>query len=252
MRWDDGVSVVVTLYNYRKMISDCIRSFRSQRCNFPIEMIIADDGSTDGGREEAILESKKTGHRVHVIASRTNTGYASAKNRGIKSTSFGVLKMIDADDLLAPDCLQHGMNSLRVLDAEFVHGPCDKQELINGIWKDKGRHPSWSRWLQEKDGLNPWLGVHAQGTMYRKDLHRAFGLYDEKMRSKADREMWCRLCCLGIKLTPIEYTMAIYRQHKHQMSRSKLKKQSLEEIQAYFDRVSAVRRKGDLSGLEML
>ena len=45
------VSVLITTFNHRKYIGRCIDSILEQRCNFPIEILILDDASTDGTQE---------------------------------------------------------------------------------------------------------------------------------------------------------------------------------------------------------
>lgn len=247
----NGVSVVVTLFNYSKLIKECIRSFGSQDVDFPCEMIIVDDGSTDGGHVVAANEARRCQHDVFIERLDVNRGYSSAKNHGIRMARFSYVKMIDADDMLYDDCLRNGFEALKS-GCEFVHGPCLVHHWKKNKWVSGGLHRMESEWHKHKDGSSPYLGIHAQGTMYLRSLHSKFGMYDETMRSKADREMWARFYHNGVGMCRTDHIMAIYRQHPMQMSRSLEKKSNLKSVNDYFDDVVLRRKNGDMNGLDML
>jgi glycosyltransferase involved in cell wall biosynthesis len=247
----DGVSVVVTLFNYSKFIKECIRSFGSQDVDFPCEMIIVDDGSTDGGHVVAANEAGRCRHDIVIEKFDSNRGYSFAKNHGIRMARFGYIKILDADDMLYDGCLRNGFEALSS-DCEFVHGPCLVHNWKNNKLVSSGLHRMEDEWVKHKDGASPYLGIHAQGTMYHRSLHSKFGLYDETMSSKADREMWARFYHNGVSMCRKDHIMAIYRQHPKQMSRSVKKKYNLKSINDYFNDVVLRRKNGDMRGLEML
>lgn len=247
-----GVTVVVTLYNYMQFISDCMSSFRRQVVSFPTEMVIVDDGSRDRGAAVVSRMSKLPGHAIRLISLGQNSGYANAKNIGIRESSYDLIKMLDADDMLCEGSLQHCRDFMMSHDCDFLHGPCIKMSMRDGRWKEEGVHQQWERWQREKDGLQPWVGVHAQGTMYRKYLHAEHGLYDTAMPSKADREMWARLHARGVVLNAVDFPVAVYRQHSRQMSRSKKKRAGDDALHSYMLKVVGRRAAGDMSGVEFL
>lgn len=249
---DMGVSVVVTLYNYMQFVGDCMSSFRRQVVSFPIEMLVVDDGSTDKGAALVSRTSRLPGHPIRLISLGKNTGYANAKNVGIRSSSFEFIKMLDADDMLCDGSLQKCFDFINANDIDFMHGPCIKLCRRDGRWVEEGIHQQWDRWKKERNGLQPWTGVHAQGTMYRRSLHSLHGMYDITLPSKADREMWARLHARGVALNAADFTVAVYRQHDLQMSRSKRKRSTDQKLHSYL--LDAVRRRatGDMSGVELL
>lgn len=251
-RNDPGISVVVTLFNYSNFIMDCIRSFRNQSVTFPVELIIVDDGSTDGGLSKAKFASSQPGHAIKIVELHKNYGYAKAKNLGLENSNFNIVKMLDADDMLVDGCLQNAWEVFSQHNFDFLHGPCFKLIEQNDMWTNVGTHQSWERWHKEKDGNSPWLGVHAQGTFYKKNIHSKIGLYDENMKSKADREMWARMHSNNIVLHSVDFHVAFYRQHNLQMSRSKQKLKNKTKIESYFNRVYHERMNKNFYGLKML
>jgi len=247
----DGVSVVVTLFNYSKLIKECIRSFGSQDVDFPCEMIVVDDGSTDGGHVVAASEARRCRHDVVIDRLDGNRGYSFAKNHGIRMARFGCIKMLDADDMLYDGCLQNGFEALRS-GCDFVHGPCLVHYWEKNKWIFGDLHRMENEWVKHSGGQSPYLGIHAQGTMYRRCLHQKLGMYDEAMRSKSDREMWARFYYNGVSMCRIDHIMAVYRQHPMQMSRSVEKKNNIKSVNDYFNDVVSRRKNGDMTGLDML
>lgn len=68
------VSVRIITYNHKKYIAQCIEGVLMQRTDFPIEIIIGEDCSTDGTREIVADYQEKYPHRLKVIFSPTNLG----------------------------------------------------------------------------------------------------------------------------------------------------------------------------------
>jgi glycosyltransferase involved in cell wall biosynthesis len=87
-----SVSVVIPCYNRREIISRAIRSVLGQTI-LPIEIIIVDDGSTDGSSRVA----RSFGDPVKVIE-QPNCGAATARNRGIRAARGDWIAFIDSDD----------------------------------------------------------------------------------------------------------------------------------------------------------
>lgn len=231
------VSVITTLFNYKKYIGEAIISFLGQ--NFlDSEMIIVDDGSRDNPYS---VIKKFDNKRIKYIRLKKNRGYSHAKNVGIMSAKSEILVMLDADDMLTTNSISCRYNKIQK-GYDFVHGPAI--DLIDG---KTSKSRLWEKWLKKPT----YKHVHAQGVMLRKDIHRKIGLYDEKLRCKSDREMWARIFNYGFNIGTVSEFVSYYRIHKNQMSRSSQKLSENKKLQKTV--LSLIeKRKTDLSGVRML
>lgn len=94
------VSVIVPVYNVAATLPTTAPSWLGQ--DHPAELILVDDGSTDGSR--AVLESLTQEHRaIRLLAHETNRGRAAARNTGIAAATGDVLLFLDADMRPEPD-----------------------------------------------------------------------------------------------------------------------------------------------------
>lgn len=92
------VSIIIPAYNTGRYLEPTIRSALDQ--TWPhIEVIVVDDGSTDGSLEVA---RRFEGPRLHVIVQK-NRGSCAARNTGARAARGDYVQFLDHDDLLAPD-----------------------------------------------------------------------------------------------------------------------------------------------------
>lgn len=121
------VTVVVPNYNYAKYIEERLDTIRQQ--SYPIyELIILDDGSTDGSLDKiaAWLDSRKC--EARVVASSANSGSVFGQWReGLRIASGGYVWVAEADDLSAPDFLECVMPPL--LAGDVVLSYCESQQI---------------------------------------------------------------------------------------------------------------------------
>lgn len=98
------VSVILTVYNTAKYLDQCMESVLAQT-EKDIEIILVDDGSTDGISPQMCDEYAKKDDRVRVIH-KENGGLTSAWIRGTKEATSPYVCYIDSDDWVEKDMVQ--------------------------------------------------------------------------------------------------------------------------------------------------
>ena len=90
-----AVSFVLTVYNKRRYLADVLASVAAQEGSFEREVIIVDDGSTDGSRE--LLKSLGPRLPRFRLIAQPNQGPSIATNRGLAAASMPLVKLLDGD-----------------------------------------------------------------------------------------------------------------------------------------------------------
>jgi glycosyltransferase involved in cell wall biosynthesis len=138
-----GVSFVVTLYNKEQYLEATLKSILAQEGDYEREFIVVDDQSTDRSLE--IAQDIIGGLPNGKVITQANTGPAGAQNKGVAASSMPILKLIDADDLYPPDCVQRMLPGLDLPGVALVHGDGRVLETLNDkIFIDRmGTSPSF-------------------------------------------------------------------------------------------------------------
>jgi len=98
-------SVIIPVYNSADYLEACVQSVIDQSSDSKFEIILVDDGSTDGSGQLCDELSEKISC-IRVIH-QPNQGVSSARNAGIGAAQGQYLLFLDADDLLHQDLLTH-------------------------------------------------------------------------------------------------------------------------------------------------
>lgn len=125
------VSIVVPVYGVEQYIEECILSLVGQTYE-NLEIILVDDGGKDKSGEicdrYAVLDN-----RVRVIH-KANGGAASARNAGLDAATGAYICMVDGDDVVSPDYVQHLLTQVETHHADIgVCGLCN--------WTKAGKMP---------------------------------------------------------------------------------------------------------------
>ncbi len=103
------LSIIIPLYNCAAYIERCILSIYAQGLNErDFEVIVVNDGSTDGG-EKIVEELAKTRPNI-VLLSQRNKGLSATRNRGVETARGRYVEFLDADDYLIPDGMPRLLN----------------------------------------------------------------------------------------------------------------------------------------------
>jgi glycosyltransferase involved in cell wall biosynthesis len=106
----NGVSFVIPVRNGRSTIRRSLESVFAQSDGRPMEVIVVDDGSTDGSWELLALLAR---HWPLKVLRADGRGAAAALNRGIRQARFPVICQVDQDVLLEPGWMARLSGELR-------------------------------------------------------------------------------------------------------------------------------------------
>ncbi|MFF3498473.1 bifunctional polysaccharide deacetylase/glycosyltransferase family 2 protein [Streptomyces sp. NPDC003247] len=97
------VSVIVPAYNEKECIANTLESLA--RSTHPIEILVVDDGSTDGTSEIARAAADKLGMTNVRVIRQENAGKPAALNNGVRSASYDIVVMMDGDTVFEPEAV---------------------------------------------------------------------------------------------------------------------------------------------------
>ncbi|QNE79372.1 glycosyltransferase [Streptomyces finlayi] len=134
------LSVVVPVHNVEEWLQQCLRSLAGQSLE-AIEVVLVDDGSTDGSRR--IAEEFAAHDSRFRCVHQPNAGLSAARNTGVRHTTPGVpyLAFADSDDVLVHDAYERMTASLESTGSDLATG---------NVWRltERGRQQAWQyRWL---------------------------------------------------------------------------------------------------------
>ncbi|HXQ69951.1 MAG TPA: glycosyltransferase family A protein [Pyrinomonadaceae bacterium] len=200
---DPLVSVIIPVFNGERFLREAVQSVLDQR-HSSLEIIIVDDGSTDGTATVARSLSE-TVRYLH----QTNQGPAAARNRGIEQARGGLLAFADADDLWPSTKLELQLSYL-------IRDP--KIDIVLGLVQQV-------RLSEAADGpeefAEPAFSVNLGSAIIRKFVFERVGLFDETMRYSEDVDWFMRAREAGAEIKTIDAVTLLYRQHEQNMTRGK-------------------------------
>jgi cellulose synthase/poly-beta-1,6-N-acetylglucosamine synthase-like glycosyltransferase/peptidoglycan/xylan/chitin deacetylase (PgdA/CDA1 family) len=113
-----GVSVVIPAYNEEAGIAAAIRSMATSTYPGPVEVVVVDDGSTDGTARVV----RGLGLPGVTLIRQPNAGKPAALNRGIAEASYDILVLVDGDTVFQPDTIGRLVSPMRARDVGAVSG----------------------------------------------------------------------------------------------------------------------------------
>ena len=196
------VSIVIPSYNHERYLAAAIDSVLAQ--DYPrIELIVIDDGSTDGSPE--VL--KRYGTRFHWEV-QPNQGQVATQNRGWLMSRGEILAYLSADDVLLPQAVSRSVSCLQA-NPGIVLAYCDFNLIDpNSRFIRRIRTPDFSY----RDMLVKVICPPGPGAFFRRSAFDATGLWDNSLRTMLDYDYWLRLGLQG-PFVRIPEVLALYRVH---------------------------------------
>jgi len=225
------VSILIPAYNAEALIGETIESALGQ--TWPNkEIIVVDDGSTDG---TLAVARRFASQGVHVV-SQSNQGAAAARNHAYALSKGEYIQWLDADDLLAADKISQQMN----LAIEIQN----RRTLLSACWghfyfrKERARFRQNALWcdLSPKDWLCRKMGdgyfMQTATWLVSRELAQAAGPWDTTLLGDDDGEYFCRVLLASDGVRFVSASRVYYRETDS--SRLSYVGRSVRKLEAHF------------------
>jgi glycosyltransferase involved in cell wall biosynthesis len=205
MKADPLVSVVIPAFNAEGFLAEALRSTLDQGYR-PIEVIVVDDGSSDGTL--AVAESFDG---VNCVRQR-HQGEAAARNTGVLASSGDLIAFLDADDRMTPRRLERQVDQLR----RYPYLGCvfGRQELF---LEPGAEPPAWARggsvWSQLSPGSSPQDQIPPASMMARRSVFDQVGPFDTRFALSPDVDWVWRASEAGVVLAVLNCVVVHRRLH---------------------------------------
>jgi poly-beta-1,6-N-acetyl-D-glucosamine synthase len=165
------LTLLIAAYNEVATIGATLRSIIVQRYPAEVEIIVIDDGSTDGTRN-AVRAAGLRGLRLLVLPH--NQGKSAALNRGLAEARHGLVVTLDADSWLHAD-------ALRLLVREYLRGPAHLRAVAGAVFVSNAQR-SWAARLQYWDYFHGIAAAKRVQSTYGGTLvaQGAFSLFERR------------------------------------------------------------------------
>ncbi|WP_052362474.1 glycosyltransferase family 2 protein [Falsirhodobacter sp. alg1] len=202
-------------YNAQDDIRASIASVQNQTWTGDLEILVCDDGSTDG-TVDVVQDMARTDPRIRMISNGRNLGRPATRNHLAREARGGLLTWLDADDEKYPDMLRNQMETfllqrerrqsekfIVVTNYDWQFEERNEDKLIK---VDPGRD-SVKSLLDGSFGAYLWL------TLARKSVIQAALPFDESLPRLQDLDFFLRCAGRGIDFVPIRNGRAqcVYR-----------------------------------------
>ena len=195
------VSIIIPVYNGANYMREAIDSALAQSYD-NLEIIVVNDGSTDGGETDAVARSY--GDRIRYLC-KENGGVSSALNYGIRHMTGEYVSWLSHDDAYAPDKIRHQIDGLTAAGQDravalcahcFINGQSERLSKTAAKRFDGGVY-DWRTALGEELARGTFNGC---AMLIPKAAFDECGLFHEDMRFSQDFLMWMLIFLNGYSL----------------------------------------------------
>ena len=210
------VSVITPVYNGEKYLEACLKSVVAQSLD-RLEVILVNDGSTDGSGEMMKEYARRYPHFIYV--EQKNRGLSEARNTGLQYAHGKYIAFLDGDDLLPKDALLHLYEKAEKTCADMVTGNVVTFGEGQGTDDFSRRNKETGFTLSGETFLTEAIANHhyvpmVYNYLYRRSFIEQHGLRFEPGILHED-ELWTPVALAKAKrVASINSTTYLYRQHE--------------------------------------
>lgn len=225
------VSFIIPVYNMAATLPDALGPLLKIKGPKRFEIVIINDGSTDGVEDLAKRFLSKLERQDGIslkIISVDNAGRGAARNLGIKEANGKFICFLDADDSIVPDefdrlwmCAENTPDSKEIIVGQFEIVGEENQLYAKRLLPahvDK-------KWLLRRIALSAYSPVHLNAMLIKRELFDRITQFDTTNINAEDKDVTIRLFkeTNGIQAC----RSCHYRYHKHNIGRKKMIKKRL-------------------------
>lgn len=207
------VSIIIPSYNSKDFLKEAVSSALNQSYK-PIEIIVVDDGSTDGTKD-LFPEFERCG----VLCFRIDNGGASnARNHGLEKANGVYIQFLDADDILLPSKIETQLAFMEEQQADLCYVPWLDFKKVPGDLNHKSfkfKHlnhstPRTGKELMISYGMDNWY-IPTLAWLVRKDMIEKAGYWNPAKCPNDDGEYFSRVLFWSKKVICVNKPLAYYR-----------------------------------------
>lgn len=226
------VSCVIPVWNGEAYLAPAVESVLAQS-HHPLEVIVVDDGSTDGTPD--VIRS--FGDSIRGMR-QANAGHGAARNAGLRVARGAFIAFLDADDLWHPDKLRR---QLLAFGEQPALGLC-----FSWLRNFTGAAPAWDV-APEGDAVPGYSSVTA---LVRRSTFDAVGPFDASLRHGGDRDFFLRVAEGGIAKRLLDDVLVLRRLHDANRSRHLSASSRAEYLRILKASLDRRRRAGEVADLD--
>jgi glycosyltransferase involved in cell wall biosynthesis len=235
------VTVIVPTFNRLHFLKRAVDSCRSTRCR--TEVIIVDDGSTDGTWEW--LQSQPDLIRLR----QKNQGQGWAVLNGFKLSQGRFVRFLDSDDFLAQGAIDQQWTVAQETGADIVYGAVDRHEESTGAVLPEPDPEQWDDFMAVQ--LGERNGSHYLGMLFKRELFDAVPVRRPEYGVRDDRMLLLELALLNPKVARSPGVAGYWSKHAAQMHTScrglALQVANWQMLQIYKKTLSALEARHELT-----
>jgi len=206
------VSIVVPAYNAEKYLDETVRSVVAQTYR-NWELVIIDDGSTDGTATIAKLYAEKDKRITYYF--QENQKMATARNSGIARARGSYIAFLDADNIFLPNKLAMQVAYLEahpecgISYAAIRHFYEDEPRML---YNNKNEAPFRSSDIFREFLQRNFINVLA--VLIRKEVLDKYGAFQEGWYSCDEQYVWINLAYHGVNFHYLDEVVGLLRLHR--------------------------------------